>query len=222
MARAEEIVQNYDPSLENKLKQLKMSLQDRLETIHSLDTDILDTLEDEKEIEEAGVFSEKVLEIVVEIESVLLQKTQDNHEHGAPPPSQASQGPAIANKHAKLPRFASKNFYGDPSQWLTFWDSFRSAVHENPELQNIDKFNYLRSLLHGSATSTIAGLPLTSDNYSAAIDLLTKRFGNKQVIISRVISSHINSFLKLTPLQNAPDTRKLRQTFDKIEAHVRG
>ena len=49
MARAEEIVQNYDPSLENKLKQLKMSLQDRLETIHSLDADILDTLEDEKD-----------------------------------------------------------------------------------------------------------------------------------------------------------------------------
>ena len=80
-----------------------MSLQDRLETIHSLDADILDTPEDEKaieeEIEEAGVFSEKILEIVVEIESVLSRKTQDSHEHGAPPPSQGSQGPAIANKH---------------------------------------------------------------------------------------------------------------------------
>ena len=222
MAKAEEIVKNYDPSLENKLKQLKMSLQDRLESIHSLDADILDTLDDEKaieeEIEEAGVFSEKILEIVAEIESVLSRKTQDSHEHGAPSPSQASQGPAIANKHAKLPRLTLKNFYGDPSQWLTFWDSFRSAVHDNPELHKIDKFNYLRSLLHGSAASTIAGLPLTSDNYSAAIDLLTKRFGNKQVIIS----SHMDSFLKLTPLQNTSDTRKLRETFDKIEAHVRG
>ena len=37
-----------------------------------------------------------------------------------------------------------------------------------------------------------------------------------------IIGSHMDSFLKLTPLQNAPDTRKLRQTFDKIEAHVRG
>ena len=99
MTKAEEIVKNYYPSLENKLKQLKMSLQNRLETIHSLDADILDTPEDKKaieeEIKEAGIFSEKVLEIVVEIESVLSRKTQDNHEHGAPPPSQASQGPAL-------------------------------------------------------------------------------------------------------------------------------
>ena len=171
-----------------------MSLQNQLETIHSLDADILDTLEDEKaieeEIKEAGVFSEKVLEIVVEIESMLSRRTQDNHEHGAPPPSQAAQGPAITNEHAKLARLTLKNFYGKPSQWLTFWDSFRSADHENPELHNIDKFNYLRSHLHGSAASTIAGLPLTSDNYSAAIDLLTKPFGNKQVIIS----SHMDSF----------------------------
>ena len=54
----------------------------------------------------------------------------------------------------------------------------------NPELHNMDKFNYLKSLLSGPAAATIAGLPLTSDNYTAAIELLTKRFGNKQVIIS--------------------------------------
>ena len=75
MAKAEEIIKKYDPSQENKMKQLKISLEDRLETIRALDAEILDELEDEKgieeEIEEAGVFSERVLEIVVEIESVL-------------------------------------------------------------------------------------------------------------------------------------------------------
>jgi len=65
---------------------------------------------------------------------------------------------------------------------MTFWDSFRSAVHENPELHNIDKFNCLKSLLKGSAAATIAGLPLTDGNYESAIELLTNRFANKQVI----------------------------------------
>lgn len=75
MGKAEDIIKEFDPSQENKLKQLKISLEDRLETIRALDAEILDELEDEKgieeEIEEAGDFSERVLEIVVEIESVL-------------------------------------------------------------------------------------------------------------------------------------------------------
>ena len=101
---------------------------------------------------------------------------------------------------------------------VTFWDSFRSVVHENSGLHAIDKFNYLKSLLNGSAATTIAGLPLTSANYDAAIELLTKRFENKQVIIS----SHMDNFLKLTPLGNTSDVRKLSQTYGKIEVHIRG
>ena len=78
MGKAEDIIKEFHPSQENKLKQLKISLEDRLETIRALDAEILDELEDEKgieeEIEEAGDFSERVLEIVVEIESVLSRK----------------------------------------------------------------------------------------------------------------------------------------------------
>lgn len=70
MGRAEEIIKEFDPSQESKLKQVYISLEDRLETIRALDAEILDALEDEKgieeEIEEAGDFSERVQEIVVE------------------------------------------------------------------------------------------------------------------------------------------------------------
>ena len=62
------------------------------------------------------------------------------------------------------------------------------------------------------------GVALTNDNFTAGIELLTKRFGNKEVIIS----SHMDSLLKLAPLGNTPDVRKLRGTYYKIEAHVRG
>lgn len=70
MGKAEEIIKEFDPSQESKLKQVYISLEDRLETIRALDAEILDALEDEKgieeEIEEAGDFSERVQEIVVE------------------------------------------------------------------------------------------------------------------------------------------------------------
>lgn len=89
---------------------------------------------------------------------------------------------------------------------------------KNPELHNIDKFNYLKSLLKRSAAATIAGLLLTDCNYNSAIELLTNLFGNEQVIIS----SHMGALLKLPFLGSTTDVRKLRQTYDEIEAHVRG
>ena len=60
-----------------------------------------------------------------------------------------------------------------------FWDSFKSAVHDNSSISDVDKFNYLRSLVERSAKEAIAGLTLSSDNYHEAICILEKRFGNK-------------------------------------------
>ncbi|GIY34586.1 uncharacterized protein CEXT_165661 [Caerostris extrusa] len=39
------------------------------------------------------------------------------------------------------------------------------AIHENENLQDIVKFNYLKSLLTDSAAIAISGLPLTPENY---------------------------------------------------------
>ena len=50
MGMAEDIIKEFDPSQENKLKQLKISLEDLLETIRALAAEILDELEDEKGI----------------------------------------------------------------------------------------------------------------------------------------------------------------------------
>ena len=77
--------------------------------------------------------------------------------------------------------------------WYPFWESFESAVHKNPNLSSVDKFNYLKSLLTGTAQSSAAGLALTSANYEKAVDLLKQRFGNRQI----VISSHIEVLTKL-------------------------
>ena len=57
-------------------------------------------------------------------------------------------------------------------------------MHKNASLTNVGKFNYLRTLLDGPALNSIIGLPLTELNYKEAIDILTDRFGNKQIIIS--------------------------------------
>ena len=45
----------------------------------------------------------------------------------------------------RLLKLSLPKFRGDVTKWNTFWDSFRSAVHRNEGISNIDKFNYLNS-----------------------------------------------------------------------------
>ena len=66
-----------------------------------------------------------------------------------------------------------------------FWDSFESSIHLNPELADVDKFNYLSSLVEGVAAEAVSGLKLTTANYEKGIAILNKRFGNKQNIITK-------------------------------------
>ena len=90
--------------------------------------------------------------------------------------------PAAKDAHdltakVKLPKITLPRFNGDPLRWMSF---FQSAVHLNSELTDVDKFNYLRSLLDHSTYDAIAGLTLSSANYKQAIKILRKRFVNTQ------------------------------------------
>ena len=53
-----------------------------------------------------------------------------------------------------------KTFNGRPKEWQAFIDCFDSAVHSNPKLGNIDKMNYLKSLVEGSAAAQSAVLDI--------------------------------------------------------------
>ena len=110
-----------------------------------------------------------------------------------------------------------KSFNGDITTWTTFWDSYESAIHNNAALSDIDKFNYLKSLLERSAHESIAGLTLTSANYHEAVEILKKRFGNKKQIISR----HMELLLNLEAVTSQHHLKSLRRLCDHVETHVR-
>ena len=117
----------------------------------------------------------------------------------------------------KLPKLHLPRFAGDITKFQTFWDSFESAVHVNPDLSSIDKFNYLKALVEGPAANTIFGLTLTEANYAAAVELLKEHYGKKQ----QIISAHMEELLKL-PTCVGDKAIQIRTVYDKISVNVRG
>lgn len=133
--------------------------------------------------------------------------------------NQASTSPQAnpiptTNHISRLPKLNLPSFSGNPLHWLTFWDSFDVAVNSNPNLEGVQKFNYLRAQLTGDASRAIAGFPLTNNNYAQAIDLLKTRFGEPQ----KIISTHMQALLKLP--NPTSELTSLQQFYDTMETHA--
>lgn len=112
-----------------------------------------------------------------------LQLSTNSNVNSVTSPSYAN--PMATQRRAKLPKLVLPNFKGDVTQWQGFWDSYNSSIHINPQLTQIDKFNHLHSLLEEQVARSIQSLTRTEANYNSAIDLLHKRFGKPQNLISK-------------------------------------
>eukprot|EP00794_Sanderia_malayensis_P004910 gene4910-biopygen3985 len=118
----------------------------------------------------------------------------------------------------KLPKLEIRKFSSKIQEWNEFWDSLKSAVHENPSLAKVDKFKYLRSFLDETVWRTISGLTLLDKDYDAAVDILERRYA-KPMQIKR---AHINDIINLAPIFNDRSLTRLRNLHDDLETHFHG
>ena len=93
----------------------------------------------------------------------------------------------------RLPKLSIPLFSGDILEWQSFWDCFETAVHNNPALSGVQKLNYLRAQLQGSALCVITGLPLTNTSYGHSVTLLQDRYGQPH----KLINAHMKALIKL-------------------------
>ena len=111
---------------------------------------------------------------------------------------------------------SATRFKDDVTQWTTFWDSYKSAVHDSKDISTIDKLNYLKFLLEGSTARCIQGLPITEHNYDNAVELLQEPFGKPQFMVA----AHMDELIKIPVASDKPGP--LRFIFDKVNVHTRG
>lgn len=114
----------------------------------------------------------------------------------------------------KLPTLSLPKFDGDVLSFSEYWDRFVASV-DSRDIQDVDKLTYLMGSLEGTALETVQGLLTTNENYKIAVDLLKKRFGNKNTIIN----AHYDA---LSKLRRAKDDRQdCRATLNTISRHLR-
>jgi len=116
----------------------------------------------------------------------------------------------------RLPKISLPIFDGDVLKWQEYIEAFTVGVDKH-NISDVEKFQYLKSSLHGEAASTIMGLPMTAGNYTSAIELLKSRYGSK----SRVIRAHVRALISLKS-PNVKSAPSLRSFIDTVHRHMRG
>ena len=183
-----------EPATMSDLPLLKLTLKEKLKVIRTLDSEVIEQIEEEEvlttEIQQADKYRESIHSYLLRIEAALRPATPPAG--GATAPADASKTVPSTSTTVKLPRLKLKAFAGDVTQWTPFWESFEAAVHTNSHLTPVEKFNYLNSVVEGTAHETIARLSLTAGNYEKAVTTLKKRFGSKQKIINKHMDAKLN------------------------------
>ena len=115
-------LENYDQTRKQKLLQLKITLNEKLETLKNLDEQILESCKDDvikAEILETGSFRKQVHECLIKIDEILLAtvqetpptSTQDNASESHYSHDSSFSEPKI---EAKLPKLSLKKYNDNP------------------------------------------------------------------------------------------------------------
>ena len=170
----------------------------------------------QKEVDEKTVYEEKIEQCIYKIK--VFCKNEENINKSEKELSTSFHRELSEKKlNVKLPKLTLRKYNGDPVEFHAWMQSFKSAIDENDNLHDVDKFVYLKTLLGDKAAQSIRGMTLTGENYRAALDILENRYGNQQAIIN----AHMESLINIPIIRSSKDTAGLRKMYDLIEGNLR-
>ncbi|XP_064464472.1 uncharacterized protein LOC135375756 [Ornithodoros turicata] len=132
-------------------------------------------------------------------------------------PRRSSSGDRSRSTGVTLPKLRIDTFSGDLSKWQGFWDQFRASIHENERLTDVNKLKYLVSLVSGPAARAIEGLSISDENYTTAVDILQKRFGKDDLLVTE----NMGRLFELRTVRSSTDVKGLRELHETVTVRIR-
>ena len=101
---------------------------------------------------------------------------------------------------------------------MTNFPRFIRSRHDTcSDLDDVQKFTYLRSYLQGLVLQAINGLTFTNSDYAESLKIWKDRFGNVQ----QIVSSHMERHASLPNISSDSNLTEIRKFYDEIELHFR-
>lgn len=181
-----------------------------------LEIQVMSTEETKVSIDEQCIFERQFYTLLSSAKGLIASFNSQSGPNSTAlgPPEAVNNGSLMVG--VRLPSLDLPKFNGDFEKWCQFSETFQTLVHNNVNLDEIQKFYYLLSCLEGKAYKVIEGLEISRCNYSVALDILKERFENKPLTIHK----HIKSLVDM-PSMIKESVSQLRGINDALEKHVR-
>src|SRR5712671_7524228 len=75
--------------------------------------------------------------------------------------------PGAGTSQVKLPKIELPVFSGKYTEWTSFNDLFTTLVHNNKNISEVEKLQYLKNALKGEPAQLLQSIQITADNYSS-------------------------------------------------------
>ncbi|KAL1448445.1 hypothetical protein WDU94_012212 [Cyamophila willieti] len=147
-----------------------------------------------RELEHHRIVEKRQIDLEIVSKELQIQTRRDELQR---------ERPAEVVNHGHLPKISLVRFGGDSLSFSEFWDNFQSLIDGRTDLDDGQKFHYLKGQLFGKASDRIAGIRVCGENYRLAVDLLKEEFGSKDLILTTLYQeiAHLNPYrLKLDEL----------------------
>lgn len=113
----------------------------------------------------------------------------------------------------KLPRLELGFFDGEHESWPFFYETFKSTIHENPDLTNGEKIQYLTGRLKGKALGICQGIAPTAENYNVMWKALLNKYNDERILAA----SYLDKLLNLPNVNDSSPTQ-LEEFIDKFSS----
>lgn len=188
-----EIVQDiYDLSLKVSDPQIKLQFLSRIHSLDELRSSFINTLDEfimtQLEDDPSSKPNYSALKSFDELHCYIKQTVSALN----PPPSNRSDNSKFDLFNRKLPPLKLVSFDGTPSKWSSFYENFKSLIHDNPQLSEAEKVQYLIGCLSDKALTVCSGIVPTAVNYLIIWNALLEKYQDQFTLINLSILNPCN------------------------------
>lgn len=116
--------------------------------------------------------------------------------------------------NVKLPKLNISSFDGNELSWLSWWDQYSSTIHENPDLTDAVRVQYLATSLTGTAKESTNQFPFVASSYNTIVQYLNTTYGD----IVKLRSIYSNA---ITNMPYDASTDGMRKNLDNLVAYLK-
>ncbi|XP_062703649.1 uncharacterized protein LOC134286095 [Aedes albopictus] len=214
LKRTSRFLKNYVPDTHALQVQTRMyKLDEKWDEFEDIQAQIEQMEEHEEKADDHKRTRAELEELYFQERAGLKSKLPSTLSSSAPPSANAPVGACAG---ITLPKINLPEFNGEFDKWLPFSDTFKSLIHDNPDLSGIQRFHYLRASLKGEALKVVDSFPLCEENYAAAWSALIKRYSNVYLQKKR----HVNALLQFPKLKKMTASG-IHDVIDCFDRHTK-